>query len=277
MQGARNNIFKINFQASQPGLSLTDCVLRPTMNTSSLLRYDRPSICIFRLLCPNQTSDYGSSVPSAASAAQLLSDCRPLRGLQTPVGMVTALPLFSHLDLDELPSFVVGGHDIRRTGFMHTVRELHSRSNIFPEHHLTACAPDLEVWSANVRPGTILQTGSTISALADLPEVERVRTPREAIDRIQTDLKAFREKNELQQVVVVNVASTEPPFETGPDHSSMERLNKLLDRNGSTTLPASSIYAYAAIDLGLPYVNFTPSLGSSLPALDELARVRKVP
>ena len=91
-----------------------------------------------------------------------------------------------------------------------------------------------------------------ISALADLPEVERVRTPREAIDRIQTDLKAFREKNKLQQVVVVNVASTEPPFETGPDHSSMERLNKLLDRNGSTTLPASSIYATLPSIWGCP-------------------------
>src|SRR5262249_25717572 len=30
----------------------------------------------------------------------------------------------------------------------------------------------------------------------------------------------------------------------------------------------------AALDLGLPYVNFTPSLGATVPALEELARVR---
>ena len=38
--------------------------------------------------------------------------------------------------------------------------------------------------------------------------------------------------------------------------------------------PASAIYALAALDLGLAYVNFTPSLGSDLPALDALARAR---
>ncbi len=199
------------------------------------------------------------------------------RGLQKPVGMVTALPMFSHVDLDELPNIVVGGHDIRRTGFLHSVRDLHARSNIFPEHYLSACAPDLEAWTANVRPGTVLQAGSTISALAELPEVHRVRTPREAIDRIQADLKLFREKNKLDQVVVVNVASTEPPFEIGPDLASIDRLSKALDRTNPAALPASGIYAYAAIDAGLPYVNFTPSLGSSCPALEELARMRKVP
>jgi myo-inositol-1-phosphate synthase len=39
-------------------------------------------------------------------------------------------------------------------------------------------------------------------------------------------------------------------------------------------LPASSLYAFAALDLGWPYINFTPSLGASLPALEELARKR---
>jgi myo-inositol-1-phosphate synthase len=39
-------------------------------------------------------------------------------------------------------------------------------------------------------------------------------------------------------------------------------------------LPASGLYAWAALDLGLPYVNFTPSLGASFPAALELARRR---
>lgn len=93
---------------------------------------------------------------------------------------------------------------------------------------------------------------------------------------VQADIKAFKEKNELEQVVVVNVASTEGPFKLGIEHQSLEQLNQVLDRTNAG-LPASSLYAYAAIDLALPYVNFTPSLGSSLPALDELARLRKVP
>jgi myo-inositol-1-phosphate synthase len=42
-------------------------------------------------------------------------------------------------------------------------------------------------------------------------------------------------------------------------------------------LPASSLYAYAAFTAGCAYVNFTPSTGASLPALDELARRQGVP
>ena len=42
-----------------------------------------------------------------------------------------------------------------------------------------------------------------------------------------------------------------------------------------TPVPASALYAWAALDLGLPYVNFTPSLGASFPAALELAEARK--
>src|SRR5690606_18498257 len=37
-------------------------------------------------------------------------------------------------------------------------------------------------------------------------------------------------------------------------------------------LPASSLYAYAALRNGIPFVNFTPSTGAGLPALIELSR-----
>ncbi len=39
-------------------------------------------------------------------------------------------------------------------------------------------------------------------------------------------------------------------------------------------MPASSLYAIAALDSGCSYVNFTPSLGSAPVALDQLARLR---
>src|SRR5262249_18688695 len=109
--------------------------------------------------------------------------------------------------------------------------------------------------------------------LADLPEAQRVDTPRQAVERIQADLRHFREANKLDQVVVVNVASTEPPFELTVAHESLAALKPALEKS-PPVLPASSIYAYAALDLGEPFVNFTPSLGTSVPALEELALVR---
>jgi len=199
------------------------------------------------------------------------------RGLMPPTGMTTASPRFDALDLDQPAEFVVGGHDIRAGSFVRTLGELHSGSHIFATELIEACSPDLEKWARHVRPGTVLQTGSTISAMADLPETLRIRSPREAIERIQNDLRSFREQQKLDQVVVLNVASTEPPFEPGADDAHLNRLDGALDRGSPPALPASGIYAYAAIDLGLPYVNFTPSLGTSLPALEELASHRKAP
>ena len=195
------------------------------------------------------------------------------RGLSDTTSLVTALPLFDDVDLDQPEQFVVGGHDIRRGGFRQTVRELQQRSNIFDPAIANACQGDLEKWEANVRPGTVLNAGATIERLAELTEAHRADTPRAAIDQIQNDIRRFREAHRLEQVVVVNVASTEPPFETGEAHGSLGKLTPLLGQRGAV-LPASALYAWAALDLGLPYVNFTPSLGASFPAIQELAEQR---
>jgi myo-inositol-1-phosphate synthase len=197
-------------------------------------------------------------------------------GLMDSTSLVTALPLFEPLGLDGAASFVVGGHEIRQGGFRQTVRELQERSNVFEHDLAAACQPDLERWEANVRPGTVQGAGPTIARLVDRPEPHQVETPRAAVERLQADLRQFRQSQRLDQVVVVNVSSTEPPFELGEMHGSLERLAPALERRSGMQppLPASSLYAYAALDLGMPYVNFTPSLGSSLPALEELAQKR---
>jgi myo-inositol-1-phosphate synthase len=141
-----------------------------------------------------------------------------------------------------------------------------------------ACWPDLDAWAENVRPGTLLNTGATIQKLADRPDIPRADTPRAAVERIQQDLRAFREQHQLDQVVVINVASTEPPFELKDAHLSLDRLLTTREcKDGDRILPASSLYAWAAIDLGSPYVNFTPSLGASFPAIQELAIQKQVP
>jgi myo-inositol-1-phosphate synthase len=199
------------------------------------------------------------------------------RGLIDGTSLVTAMPLFEGTDLDGPAAFVVGGHDVRRSSYRQAVRDLHQRSNVFDAGLVESCLPDLDAWSENVRPGTVLNAGATIARLADLPEAQRADSCRAAIDRIQADLRQFRDAHRLDQVVVVNVASTEPPFPTGEVHEWLGRLTAALERRQQAVLPASSLYAWAALDLGWPYVNFTPSLGASLPALDELAREHRAP
>jgi myo-inositol-1-phosphate synthase len=196
------------------------------------------------------------------------------RGLIDTTSLVTATPLFDRLDLDSFGQFILGGHDIRLGNLTQSVQELHRRANVFDEAVIAACQPELEAWTQNIRPGTVLGAGATIGKLVELPEVKRVATPREAIERIQADLREFRERNKLDQLLVVNLASTEPPAELDDRHGSIAKFRSALEKR-EALVPASALYAWAALDLGLPYINFTPSLGASFPAALELAQERK--
>jgi myo-inositol-1-phosphate synthase len=195
------------------------------------------------------------------------------RGLVDTTGLVTALPQFTGLDLDPAAHFIIGGHDVRRTSYRQAVQELHEQSQVFDAGLIDASMADLDHWTENVQPGTVYNAGPTISRLADLPEAHRSETARSAIDRIQADIQAFRGKHRLEQVVVLNVASTEAPFALSEVHASVEQLLPALEKR-QAALPASALYAWAALDLGLPYINFTPSLGASFPAAEELAAQR---
>jgi myo-inositol-1-phosphate synthase len=189
--------------------------------------------------------------------------------------LTTALPLFAGLELPGYDAFVLGGHDIRITDFRVAVTELHQRSNVFDRDLIDACLPQLDAWSENVRPGTVLNAGAAIGRIADLPEAMRASSATEAIERIKKDLVEFKSRHALSELLVVHVASTEPPFSTGPEHQTLDRLRAAIAKPGANVLPASSLYAWAALELGCPYVNFTPSLGASFPALQQLACERQ--
>jgi myo-inositol-1-phosphate synthase len=57
---------------------------------------------------------------------------------------------------------------------------------------------------------------------------------------------------------------------------NLAALETCFDRNDED-VPASTIYAYAAIQEGCPYINFTPSRGALFPALVQLAEKNCVP
>ena len=92
--------------------------------------------------------------------------------------------------------------------------------------------------------------------------------------RIQTDLKDFVRRQKLQQLLVVNVASTEPAVDERDLPRKWLDLDKTLDQPRKCKLGASSLYAIAALDLGHPYINFTPSLGATPKAIQDLAMNR---
>ncbi len=100
---------------------------------------------------------------------------------------------------------------------------------------------------------------------------------REAIEAIRKDLRNFKTQQKLDEVVVINLASTEKlRDETNPIFQSLKNFEKALDENSSAISPAM-LYAYAAIAEKTPYGNFTPSFACDIQALIEFAENQNVP
>ncbi len=197
------------------------------------------------------------------------------KGLVGPFGLVSQLPQFATCQLADWKDFVVGGHEVRDVKLYDEALRMHSESRAIDLEMLQKCKGELDKIDKQIRPGTLLHVGPTIEKFA-APELQKRReTPRAAIERLQADLRAFRDSHKLSHVIVINVASTEPApagVETLP--ADWPALDKLIDKPGKCPLPASSLYAIAALDLGCSYLNFTPSLGASPPAIGQLAQLR---
>jgi myo-inositol-1-phosphate synthase len=193
------------------------------------------------------------------------------RGLADRTGLVSELPLFQGLELAQPGDFVIGGHDIRQTSFAESAEEFRKGSGVLDREWITACSDDLAAATARVQLGTAFGSGGAIARLADWGDSNSVQTARHAVDRVAADLVAFVESESIDHLVVLNVASTEPPFRLGEVHHRWDLLNAALVDGGPELLPASAIYAIAALRCGYTYINFTPSLGCSLPAAMELA------
>lgn len=194
------------------------------------------------------------------------------RGLIGTEGLVSHLPQFQQMPLAEWDQFVVAGHEIRRVSLVDEALRLVTESRTVSPELFERCRDELEQIERRIRPGTLQNVGPTIAALADagLPQKE---TARQSVDRLGGDMAEFVQAQRLAHLVVVNVASTEPPMDTSNLPPTWAELESLLAAPGCP-LPASSLYAIAALGAGHSYVNFTPSLGPAPAAIDELTKLR---
>jgi myo-inositol-1-phosphate synthase len=200
------------------------------------------------------------------------------RRLRPPVGLLTESALLKGLDLPALDDLVFGGHEIRATDVCCAASEFAERAGVLDRALLDLLQADLVAAQENLRPGYLVNPSPAVRELAQRGRVARARRPAAIVAGIQADLKDFQARHDLERVVVVNVASTEPPRELPIELASLAAFRASLDgpraRKGLTS---SVLHAFAALDAGFPFVNFTPSPGSTVPALLELAKERGVP
>jgi myo-inositol-1-phosphate synthase len=192
-------------------------------------------------------------------------------GLLPLEGVLTETAPFRSLSLPSVEGIEFGGCDLQPGNLGKAARACSSAVGVFPPGLLEPVAAELH--GIRITRGILRGGGRAVEALAGEAGGAR-EMARDAIRRITRDLHAFVAGDE--EAVVVNLASTEPLPDPTLLSWDLDALEKALDED-DRRIPASSLYAYAALRAGLPYVNFTPSLGASLPALIELAREAGIP
>lgn len=199
------------------------------------------------------------------------------RGLTDTTGLVTTLPPFDRLGLVGWDELVIGGHEIRDTDYVTEAGQLHEQSHVFSPAMMQAIRADLEAIDKDIRPGTLHGVGPKIVSLAGAPALHHQgETAGAAVTRLAADMHDFQQRHQLDQVIVVNVSSTEPPISDEARMLTWAQVEQQLVTGAGCPLPASSLYAIAAFRHQFPYVNFTPSAGSDLPSLMEFALQQKV-
>ncbi len=128
------------------------------------------------------------------------------------------------------------------------------------------------------RVGAYLRTIRPLPAVFDPAYVSQVHgdntrpeaTHRQRVEAIRSDIVTFMETKGSARGVMVWCGSTEALL---PDHEayhSLEAFEAALDRNDRAIAP-SMLYAYAALGLGIPYINCSPNLSIDTPALTRYA------
>lgn len=155
------------------------------------------------------------------------------KGLAPNHGLVTQLPLFADADLAGFGDFTIGGHEIRDVSLYDEAMQMVRVSRAIDADLVAKCKADLDKIDKNIKPGTLWNVGSKIEGISgdESRKLKNKETPRAAIDRLQKDLQEFQKKNDLDQVVVVNLASTEPPVDEAELPARWKDLAKTLAKN----------------------------------------------
>ncbi|WP_182904198.1 inositol-3-phosphate synthase [Microbispora sp. H10830] len=178
-------------------------------------------------------------------------------GLAEPTGCVLESPELHSDALPAIGDLVFGGHDISSIPLVKKAAAL-AEAGIVPARLAGAVQDALLEIEQDVLPLPVRDTQAGVA------------------DAIGADLDRFRRRHDLDRVVVINVSTTEPAPRLHPAHADLDALGAALD-GPEPVLPPSALAAYAALRAGCPYVDFTPSTGARLPALDALARRQGLP
>ena len=164
-------------------------------------------------------------------------------------------------DLPTLDDIVFGGWDI----FAEDCYSAARTAGVLEPALIDQLRPELEA----VKPMPAVFDRQYVRRL-DGPNVKKGKNKKELADQLIDDIRAFKQRQRCDRLVLVWCGSTEVYMKESAVHQSVDALERgLLDNDPA--IPSSMIYAYAAIKEGIPYANAAPNLSADVPALLELA------
>ncbi|OQP57191.1 inositol-3-phosphate synthase [Niastella vici] len=203
------------------------------------------------------------------------------KGLSKPIGSLTQT---GHIELGEgkgdryplikdfvplasLDEVVFGGWDI----YEDNVYQAASHARVLDQHLLNAIRPELET----IKPMKAVFDRDYVKNL-DGTFIKQSATKWEAAQELIRDIETFKKENNVSRVVIVWTGSTEKYLEQSAVHETIASFEAGLKNNDAAIAP-SMVYAYAAVSIGVPFINGAPNLTTDIPAIVQLARKTKTP
>ncbi len=126
-----------------------------------------------------------------------------------------------------------------------------------------------------VKPMTAVFSPDYVRRL-DGPNVKKAPTKRDLGEALREDIRRFMKANDCARGVMVWCASTEVYLQPSAVHAELGAFEAAMAANDPAIAP-SMIYAWAALQEGIPFANGAPNLTVDVPALQALAKKKGVP
>lgn len=179
----------------------------------------------------------------------------------------TGLPLADEPGLVPVEDIAFGGWDL----YPDTLDKAARHHRVLDRDQMA----DAEASLSTIAPWPAVGNARFCEAVTGTHQVE-TSGHRETVACLQGNLARFREEIG-GPVVLINLASVErTPDKTRACFKDLAAFEKALDE-GDEEISPGMLYAYAAIDLGIPVGNFTPGYSVDVPALIAFAEERGVP
>ncbi|HIL11465.1 MAG TPA: inositol-3-phosphate synthase [Candidatus Latescibacteria bacterium] len=201
-------------------------------------------------------------------------------GIGAPIGSLTQMgtirlgkrtdgrsPLIKDfVPLAGLDDLVFGGWDV----FPDDAYESAIHAGVLPKDQLDQIKDKLQT----VKPMPAVFDRNYVKRLEG-SNVKSMKSKWDAVLEVRDDIKRFKADNGCERLVMIWCGSTEIYMAPHEVHNTIESLEKAIKENHQA-IPPSMIYAYAALQECVPFLNGAPNLTVDVPAMVELAKQQGV-